>query len=102
VNSLEKLDQLMKGAGELVPETEEDARLIQMFSTARPFLGPLIPSTPEGLDAQLLGLAKWALALRSDDADPKPATEVLAEAFAEIRRRAGLDQEEPVAPGAPA
>lgn len=94
MDSLEKLNAQMKGTGDMVPETEEDARLLQMLQVAAPFAGSLIPATAEALDQQLLGLAKWALMLRSDEAEPAPAIAMLSEAYGEFRRRAGLDAEE--------
>lgn len=99
MDSLEKLNRLLAGTGDLVPEDEEQARLLQMLQMAGPFIGGLIPETAEEFDALLLGLTRWTIDLRSDDADPAPATLALAEAYGLVQDRAaeaGLP-----APGAP-
>jgi hypothetical protein len=101
MNSLEKLQELLAGTSDIVPEDEEQARLVQMLQMAGPFLGELIPKTAEELDNLLLGLLGWTIQLRSDDADPEPATRALAEAFGLIKERAGLEEREE-APGAEA
>lgn len=93
MNSLEKLNAQLRGAGDLVPETEEQATLMQMLNTAGPFLGSIIPDDPEVLDGQLLALAAWALKLRSDTAPPAPAIRMIAEAYADLRTRAGLGED---------
>jgi hypothetical protein len=89
MDSLEKLQGLLAGTTEIVPEDEEQAKYIQMLQMAGPFLGELIPKTAEELDSLLLGLLGWTIQLRSDDADPAPATEALAEAFGIVKERAG-------------
>lgn len=88
MNSLEKLNEVLTGTGDLVPEDEEQAKLMQMLQMAAPFIGQLIPETAEEFDAVLLGLTRWTIDLRSDDAEPRPATEALAQAFGAIRARA--------------
>lgn len=90
MNSLEKLADLVAGTSDIVPEDEEQARLVQMLQLAGPFIGELIPDTPEDLDALLLGLLGWTVQLRSDDADPAPAIRALGEAHQLICRRAGI------------
>jgi hypothetical protein len=97
MNSLEKLNQLLQGTSELEPENEEQARLMQMFQVAGPMLGNFIPESPEAFDDLLLGLTRWSLQLRSDDADPAPAVRTLAEGYAEIRERAGIASAPPLA-----
>ena len=93
MDSLEKLNHLLSGTSDLVPEDEEQAKLMQLLQLAGPFLGELIPRTAEELDALLLGLLGWTVQLRSDDADPGPATLALAEAYGVIQDRAAASEQ---------
>lgn len=88
MDSLEKLNGLLAGTREIVPEGEDQAKLVQAIQLVGPFAGDFVPDTAEELDALLLGLTRWTIDLRSDDADPVPASEVLAESFGVIKERA--------------
>lgn len=85
MNSLEKLELALANTRNLVAETEEAARQLQMLQMVAPMVRPMIPDTPEAFDEQLLGMTRFLLGLRSDDADPRPV-------FALLPLRSIIDQ----------
>lgn len=78
-SSVEKLDGLAELVGEIEPDDEETARLLQVAGALAPRLRSILPSDPERLDQMLLVLGSYALALRSDSAELPERTEQLLE-----------------------
>lgn len=67
MNSLEKLEQALQGAGSIEPQDEETARMLQALQLVRPMIGSMIPDTAQRLDGQLLAIVEWLLELLSDN-----------------------------------
>lgn len=69
LSSIDKVQELLTGAGRFEATDEEDARLLQMFQAVGPIVATrVIPDDPAELDRMLLSLARWAIELRSDGA----------------------------------
>lgn len=92
MNSIEKLHAFRTELMQTEPPDQETAQLMQVAQNIMPFVLPMLPTDPAELDRHLLGLAKWAVSMRSDD-DPE-------EAAVMIRQR-GDTTAEPAAPAAP-
>jgi hypothetical protein len=69
LTSTEKVAALSQELGQSEPETTEDAQMLALMQTIGPIVGQFLPSDPDALDELLLRGARWALSLRSDDAE---------------------------------
>jgi hypothetical protein len=89
-SSIDKIEQLLAIVPHVVPDSEEDARLMQVAQAVLPHVQRFMPQDPERLDAILLAVAQHCLLARSDGAyvpatiaellDPEPPAALELEA----------------------
>ena len=70
MDSIEKLNSLLRGAYDFDPADEGTARLVQLLQAVGPMVVTQLPQTAGEFDEMLAGVANFAIGLRSDDAEP--------------------------------
>lgn len=89
MDSLQKLEQALEGAGSIEPADEQTARMLQVLQMTKPMLASMIPDTPQALDAQLLGLVEWLLGIVSDNPRGLGSIELVLNEIGGLRREVG-------------